>query len=64
MKRLYEGLGILMKYTPNGDTCADHDIIWAAPDVKEDTLSEEDTKRMHALGWQWDSPAGSWAFLT
>jgi hypothetical protein len=64
MKRLAAGLHILMKYDPDGSTCAEHDCIYAYPNIKKDTLSEEDAKEMDRLGWFWDFENGCWAYFT
>lgn len=61
MKEVVDGLTILMKYSPKGGVCAEHDIICAAPSVAKDDLSEEDQVAMERLGWHFDEDAGSWA---
>lgn len=64
MREIAEGLTILMKYDPDGSVCAEHDILAAAPDVQEDTVSVEDKAKLEALGWHWDSETDSWARFT
>ncbi len=65
MKRIYEGLGILLKYcsTEDADCCAEHDILYAAGPSVED-ISAEDFARLDDLGWSYDESLTSWCIFT
>ena len=68
-----EGLQILAKYCSNFDIDAQDGIISAGTTVDEDRdpdtdpkdprLTEEEQKRMDALGWFVDSETDSWSFF-
>jgi hypothetical protein len=62
LNQVIKGLEILVKYSGDGShsICAEHDIIYAGPDVKED-LRDEDRKALEELGWHWAEDADSWA---
>ena len=62
MKPLHRGLEILMKYTPNGCTSAEHDVIYSDPQDKN--LDEADLKELDELGWFWSEEVGCWAKFT
>ena len=51
MKRILEGLQILLKYFPVGDFSADHDQVWAGGDLEAVEISESDKVRLEELGW-------------
>jgi hypothetical protein len=61
---IIEGLQILGKYDPKGlekgSINAEHDIIYAFPNVGND-LFPDDVKRMRELGWHFDEDTESWA---
>lgn len=60
MKRIYDGLTILLKYDPEGDCAAEHDVLYAGGgDPKE--MSPEDLAKLDELGWHWDEDLDSWA---
>lgn len=58
MKEIIEGLTILLKYAPDGECHAEHDILYAAPEVEH--VSPEDAERLKQLHWSWDSANRSW----
>lgn len=58
MEKVYEGLGILLKY--GGDMDAEHDKIWAGKCLHEMDMSEEDIARMKELGWFIDEEYDCW----
>jgi hypothetical protein len=64
IQKVIQGLTILAKY---GDhVAADHDQIWAGPDVSgvlpdEDKITKEDKKQLKKLGWFVDPEAGIWS---
>jgi hypothetical protein len=62
MKDLIEALTIFAKYQ-EADTYApthcEHDIMLVVG-VEESAVSEEDAKRLDALGWHWDSEYDCW----
>ena len=61
MKKIYEGLGILLKYAPNGSCDAQHDELFAEGPRG---VSEEDAVKLAELGWRWDQQIDSWAKFT
>lgn len=59
MKRIYDGLMILLKYEPDGDCAAEHDVFYAGSiDPKE--ITPEDLKALETLGWFYDNTLESW----
>lgn len=60
-----EGLKILLKYYPDGDVCAEHDIVYAGdgPDNGK-KVNKEDRKTLEELGWHIDSETESWSHFT
>jgi hypothetical protein len=65
MKDLLAGLAIIAKYSPDASMCAEHDCIYVAPDIEEDTLSPEDRETLEAIsGWHWSEDANSWGYFT
>ncbi len=66
MKEIYEGLGILLKYKPQGadSSCAaEHDIIYASGPPPEE-LDPEDKKKLEKLHWVWEEGFDSWIKFT
>lgn len=63
MKRLKEILEILLKYTENGDTSAEHDTIYFYG-IEPEKLSQEDAKRLEDLGCYYDESLPSWIAYT
>lgn len=59
--KLIEGLQIIAKYTSPDGHCVDaeHDHLHAGPEGL--IVSEEDRKRLAALGWWLDVEFDSWA---
>lgn len=60
MRRVFEGLQILLKYNSEGYFCAQHDQIFTegAGRVLPENISEEDKKVLKDNGWFWEH--GSW----
>lgn len=57
IREVVDGLTILAKYDKRGDQSfisADHDIIFAAPSVDLEAVSEEDRASLHKLGWRFN----------
>lgn len=58
------GLKILQKYCEEEHLiCAEHDVIYAGPDLSEleGKMSEEDEKKLLAAHWHKSKQGGSWA---
>ena len=60
MKTVTEGLQILLKYFPDGDIAAEHDIIYAGGDNDDVSISDEDMKRLEEFRWHYDKSLPSW----
>ena len=60
MKTVVEGLQILLKYFPDGDIAAEHDVIYAGGDNDDVSISDEDMKRLEELRWHYDESLPSW----
>lgn len=58
MKKVIQGLQILIKYDRSETICADHNVIYAATCIEN--VSEEDKKILDELGWGYDEVAESW----
>ncbi len=63
MQTIADGLSILLKYDPAGSCGAEHDILYAGPDIKAQ-VSEEDAKKLESLGWHWSTEFECWARFT
>jgi len=63
MKRIFKGLEILIKYDPDGDTSAEHDILYAS-DIHPHLISDEDLSILKENGWFYDSELESWSKFT
>lgn len=64
MKDLIEALTILMKYGTDSysPTHCEHDVLLVAGiGIKEGAVSEEDAKRLDALGFHWNTEYDCWA---
>ncbi len=59
MKRVYEGLAVLVKYDPNGYFAAEHDEIFAGG-PEPIRITEEDLATLKKLGWSWDESLPAW----
>ena len=64
LNQVCEGMKILSQYMPEGmDSfmiCADHDVIMVGHDIKE-SITNDDEKKLEALGWRWSNECGSYA---
>lgn len=63
MKQIRDGLNILLKYEPDGDCAAEHDVFYVGGGKPED-ISEEDRAELEKLGWFWDDSLDSWSTFT
>ena len=61
MRDLIDGFTILMKYDPDGEVCADHDVVCAAPTVRADTPTPEDRAKLEELRWRFSKEYDSWS---
>lgn len=63
MKELLEGLQILIKYDPDGEVCAEHDVIsLGGPDPSE--LPPEEAARLEALHFHFLKKEDTWQKFT
>ena len=61
-ERVAKGLLIFMKYDPESDVYAEHDIIYAGPSRKNlGEISDVDAIELKKLGWHHDKEYDSWA---
>lgn len=60
IKEIYEGLGVLLKYAPEGWCSAEHDEI-TADGPKAEQLDPADAARLDSLGWHYDGSYSCWA---
>jgi len=62
MKDLIEALTIFLKYTGDeySPTHCEHDVLYVAPGLEEDKVSEEDKVRLKELGFQWMDDGDCW----
>ena len=61
-ERVAKGLLIFLKYDPDSDVCAEHDIIYAGVGRKvQDEITPEDQKELKNLGWFYEKDYESWA---
>ena len=51
MNAIYEGLGIMLKYSDTLDTYAEHDVFYAGFDNDWEVISSEDKKELEMHGW-------------
>jgi len=61
MADVMTGLKILYRHDPDGDVCAEHDVIYAGADADKDDLTEDETEQLDEAGWFWDDDNASWA---
>ncbi len=62
MNNIIEGLIILRGYDSKaGDFCAEHDQIWAGPELDFEDFNKEDVLKLEALGWFYDDDVESWS---
>lgn len=61
MKKIAEGLNILLKYAPTGEVQPAHDVIYASGPQK---VSPLDAAYLRKIGWRWDDANGCWAVFT
>lgn len=60
MKKVYDGLAILLKYEPDGNISVDHDIIYSGGGDPSE-MDAEDLQNLENLGWFWNPDFDSWA---
>lgn len=63
MKKAMLGLQILLKYDPEGSTCAEHDVLYAGGCSPED-MQAYDVAKLSQLNWRWSPEENSWVFFT
>lgn len=59
MKKIYEGLQILLKYEPEGGMSAEHDEVFA-DGPSPANMSAEDVEKLEELGWRFQPEFDSW----
>lgn len=60
-KDIIAGLQILVKYEkPTAHICAEHDEIFAGPNLTPDKISADDIKALNDAGWTWNPDSDSW----
>ena len=59
-RQVVAGIEIFLLHKPNLWVCAEHDEIFG-PGTDEVGLSEDELKRLDALGWFIDSEVDAWA---
>lgn len=57
MNKLYQGLAILLKYEPDGEASADHDVLYAG-ETHPSAMLPEDVKALDDLGWHYTDTVG------
>jgi hypothetical protein len=61
MNTVIQGLQILGKYCDPDNVCgmcAEHDVIYAAPDIREHELAVYDSAKLKELGWEYEDGVG------
>ena len=61
--KIIDGLKILLKYHPDAQVDAQHDLLFAAG-PKPEKLDEADRAEMRNLGWSYDVKEASWRRFT
>lgn len=64
MKRVFEGMQLILSVEPDALLSAEHDEIWAGGEVSYSKMTAEQKNRMEELGWTWDGPFSSWHHFT
>lgn len=60
---LIKGLTILIKYEPDGSTCAEHDQIFLMPPCKmAESITDDDRATLKELGFQYSDSDGWYCF--
>lgn len=62
MKNVRDGLDILLRYEPKGETAAEHDVLYACAPAVE--VSEADAAELKRLGWLKSEEYESWMIFT
>jgi hypothetical protein len=52
MKEVLAGLTIFVRYAPEGDLCAEHDVITAGHGLDEKTFTQEELVKLDESGWR------------
>lgn len=63
IKKVCDGLVILLKYAPEGECFASHDHIGCGPG-KEVEISPADLSALDAFGWAFDEDEDYWYCFT
>ena len=61
--KIIEGLKILLKYYPNAEVDAQHDVLLAGG-PKPDQIKDEDRQELKNLGWSYSISEESWRRFT
>lgn len=63
-ERVAKGLLIFVKYDPEADCFAEHDVIYAGPKHKAlEEMSDLDKRELKKLGWDFDKDNDCWRKL-
>jgi len=60
--KLARGLGIILKYEPGADVCAQHDILYVGNYESRERMTSEDIKTLE--NDRWFQQEESWAHFT
>lgn len=61
--KIIDGLKILLKYHPNAEVDAQHDMLYAAGPAPE-KIAEDDRTELQNLGWTYNVREASWGRFT
>lgn len=64
IQQVIDGLKILARYGNDQSAMGDHDVIYAAENVRKDTLTADERAAMEAAGWHRDDECEAWARFT
>jgi len=60
-QKIVAGMQLIMKYEPDTDIAAEHDIIYFGSQESYKKMSDEEKVQMVNLGWHLDTETDSWA---
>lgn len=64
---IVRGLNVIAQYAPKGMEAAveaQHDILFADPNVTQAMVTPADATLLEQLGWHWDAENDCWARFT